>query len=487
MRLSSLQGPCGAAATEPCPGETRRSQRGALSIRGIKTNLPFLENVMRHPEFLSGEATTFFIEKHSRELFNFERHGSLRSSKLLTYLADMVVNGPDHPGAIGPLPVKRVPPALAIPEHLKGAPLTGWRDVLVKEGPDGWAKAVRAHKGLLITDTTMRDAHQSLLATRMRSHDLLKAAPATAHILANAGSLEMWGGATFDVREQTRELYAPFESNMKSVSSDVYVHEMPGGQYTNLKFQAMSLGLGEEWDKICTAYAGANRALGDIVKVTPSSKVVGDLAQFMVQNGLDEHSLVARAESLSFPSSVVEFMQGYLGQPSFGFPEPLRSRVLKGKPVIEGRPGASLAPMDLAGLEYRLKEKYGSGTIANRDVLSAALYPKVFDEYMNHVIRYSDLIEKLPTRAFLTPLEEDDEVEFEIGKGVAANIKYKAVGELQPNGKREVFFEANGVPRVVEVIDRKAEAVVGKKAVREKADLAVLGSVGAPMAGTVIE
>ncbi|GLC41025.1 hypothetical protein PLESTB_000951200 [Pleodorina starrii] len=691
---------------------TQKMQR-ALSefqVRGIKTNIPFLENVMRHPEFLSGEATTFFIEKNQRDLFNFERHGSLRSSKLLTYLADMVVNGPDHPGAIGPAPTKVVPSPLVVPEHLAGSKLTGWRDVLTREGPEGWARAVRAHKGVLITDTTMRDAHQSLLATRMRTHDMLKAAPATAHILAGAGSLEMWGGATFDVSlrflhecpwrrlerlrelvpnvpfqmlfrganavgytsypdnvvrefvresvkcgvdifrifdslnyvdnllfgmdavrdaggvveatlcytgdlsdprrskyqldyyldlaeklvahgchalaikdmagllkpgaaatlvgalrerfpdtvihvhthdsagtgvatqlaaaaagadmvdccvdsmsgltsqpsmgaivnalagtdldtginpadiiplstywEQTRQLYAPFESNMKAVSSDVYLHEMPGGQYTNLKFQAMSLGLGEEWDKICKAYAAANRALGDIVKVTPSSKVVGDLAQFMVQNNLDEHSLVTKAESLSFPSSVVEFMQGYLGQPSFGFPEPLRSRVLKGKHVIEGRPGASLAAMDLTGLEYRLKEKYGAGAIANRDVLSAALYPKVFDEYMTHMLQYSDLIEKLPTRAFLTPLEEDEEVEFEIAKGVAANIKYKAVGELQPNGKREVFFEANGVPRVVEVTDKKAELLVGKKAVREKADLAVLGSVGAPMAGTIIE
>ncbi|KAG2437519.1 hypothetical protein HYH02_011162 [Chlamydomonas schloesseri] len=690
---------------------TQKMQRALaeFQIRGIKTNIPFLENVMRHPDFLSGEATTFFIEQHQRELFNFERHGSLRSSKLLTYLADMVVNGPDHPGAIGPPPSKFVPPPLVTPDDLAGARLGGWRDVITREGPDGWAKAVRAHKGVLITDTTMRDAHQSLLATRMRTHDMLKAAPATAAILNQAGSLEMWGGATFDVSlrflhecpwrrlerlrelipnvpfqmlfrganavgytsypdnvvrafvseavrsgvdifrifdslnyvdnlrfgmdavrdaggvveatlcytgditnpkskyqldyyldlaeklvehgchalaikdmagllkpraatmlvgalrqrfpntvihvhthdsagtgvatqlaaaaagadivdccvdsmsgltsqpsmgaivnalhgtpldtginpqhllplfnywESTRELYAPFESNMKAVSSDVYVHEMPGGQYTNLKFQAMSLGLGEEWSNICTAYAAANRALGDIVKVTPSSKVVGDLAQFMVQNGLDEKSLVDKAENLSFPSSVVEFMQGYLGQPSFGFPEPLRSRVLKGKHTIEGRPGASLGAMDLAGLEYRLKEKYGAGAISHRDVLSAALYPKVFDEYMTHVLKYSDLIEKLPTRAFLTPLEEDEEVEFEIAKGVAANIKYKAVGELQPNGKREVFFEANGVPRVVEVGDKKAEQVMGKKAVREKADLAVLGSVGAPMAGTIIE
>ncbi|MEW5296933.1 MAG: hypothetical protein WDW36_000179 [Sanguina aurantia] len=251
--------------------------------------------------------------------------------------------------------------------------------------------------------------------------------------------------------------------------------------------QAMANGLGKEWPKICTAYAAANRVLGDIVKVTPSSKVVGDLAQFMVANDLDEDSVVARAEYLSFPSSVVEFFQGYLGQPPSGFPEPLRSRVLKGKGVIEGRPGASLPHLDLVGMEYRLKEKYGSTAIRSRDVLSAAMYPKVFDEYMTFTQTYSDLIEKLPTRAFLTPAEEDEEIEFEIAKGVSANIKFKAMGELQMNGKVEVFFEANGVPRVVEVVDRKSESVVGRKAVRERADLTVLGSVGAPMAGTIIE
>jgi len=168
--------------------------------------------------------------------------------------------------------------------------------------------------------------------------------------------------------EQTRELYSPFESNMKAVSSDVYMHEMPGGQYTNLKFQATSLGLGKEWDRICTSYAAANRALGDIVKVTPSSKVVGDLAQFMVQNDLDENTLVEKAESLSLPSSVVEFFQGYLGQPP-SWPEPLRSRVVKGKQVIQGRPGETMPPKDIAAMEYRLKDKYGQG-ISKYDVLS---------------------------------------------------------------------------------------------------------------------
>jgi len=696
------------APTFPQAAQKMQRALSEFQIRGIKTNISFLENVLRHPEFLEGECKTSFIEKNARDLFNFEGHGSLRSSKLLMYLAEMVVNGPDHPGATGPPPAKvhPVPPRI----DAAGPSKIGWRNVYEREGAEGWAKAVRAHKGVLLTDTTMRDAHQSLLATRMRTIDMLKVAPATSHILQNAGSLEMWGGATFDVAlrflhecpwrrlerlreaipnipfqmllrganavgytsypdnavnafvlesrragvdifrvfdslnyldnlkfgidsvraaggiaegtlcytgdlsdpkrapytldyymamaeelvghgihslgikdmagllkpraatmlvgalrerfpdlvihvhthdsagtgvatqlaaayagadmvdccmdsmsgltsqpsmgaivntlqgtqldtgvdpkailplsqywEQTRELYAPFESNMKAVSSDVYVHEMPGGQYTNLKFQATSLGLGDEWEKICTSYAAANRALGDIVKVTPSSKVVGDLAQFMVQNKLDEKSLVEQAETLSFPASVVEYFQGYLGQPPAGFPEPLRKRVLKGKPIIEGRPGASMPPLDLDGMEYRLKEKFGNTNIGRQDVLSAAMYPKVFEEYISFVLKYSDLIEKLPTRAFLAPLEEDEEVELDLAKGVGATIKYKAVGELQASGKREVFFEANGVPRVVEVTDRRAEAALGRKAVREKADLAVLGSVGAPMAGTIIE
>lgn len=705
-------------ATAPTfPKCTQKMQRALqeFQVRGIKTNIPFLENVLKHPEFLAGTTTTGFIERNSATLFDFiSASGYVSAAKILTYLADMVVNGPNHPGAIGPPPSKVVVPPLAVPADLVNTPLTGWRDVLRAEGPEGWAKAVRQHrqhKGVLITDTTWRDAHQSLLATRMRSHDLLRAAPGTAQILKNAGSLEMWGGATFDVAlrflhecpwrrlerlralvpnvpfqmllrgvnavgytsypdnvvnafvkqaavsgvdifrvfdslnyidnlkfgcdsvqraggvveatlcytgdlsdpsrtkytldyyldlaeqlvahgthalgikdmagllkpraasllvaslrerfpnipihvhthdsagtavatalsaayagadivdccvdsmsgltsqpsmgalvnalhgtqldtginpshllelstfwEATRELYSPFEANMKASNADVYVHEMPGGQYTNLKFQALSLGLGGEWPKICTAYAAANRALGDIIKVTPSSKVVGDLAQFMVQNNLDEHSLVERAESLSLPSSVVEFLQGYLGQPAGGFPEPFRSRVLKGKPVVVGRPGATMLPQDLDVMTYKLKEKWGAAAISHRDVLSSAMYPQVFSEYMALTQKYGNRLDRLPTRAFLAPLDEDEEIEIEIERGVTVVIKYKAVGEIQPNGKREVFFEVNGVPRVVEVEDRTSSGSSSvKKAVREKADISVLGSVGAPMSGSIID
>jgi pyruvate carboxylase len=731
-----------------------------FQVRGVKTNIAFLENVLRHPEFVGGAPTTSFIERNAKDLFRFEGHPSARASKLLAYLADVRVNGARHPGASGPAPGRAPPPLPAVPgldaaaakagkkggapalSSLDGGgsspsssplpPPPGWRDVLLREGPDGWAKAVRAHKGVLITDTTMRDAHQSLLATRMRTHDLLRAAPATSHLLAPAGSLECWGGATFDValrflhecpwrrleqlREQvpnvpfqmllrganavgytsypdnvvrafceeavrtgvdifrvfdslnyldnlkfgldavrdaggvaegticytgdlldpgckynldyymalaealvehgvhalavkdmagllkpraataligalrrrfpdvvihvhthdsagtgvatqlaaaaagadivdaaldamsgltsqpsmgaivaalrgsehdtgldpasilelsrywegTRALYTQFESGQLFSSSDVYRHEMPGGQYTNLKFQAsQTLGPAaassspeQQWAQVQDAYAAANRALGDIVKVTPSSKVVGDLAQFMVSNGIqDEGQLAARAADLSFPASVIEFFQGYLGQPPFGWPEPLRRDVLKGRPVVDGRPGASLPSLSLEALLNRLRDKYpasdGAAAISHRDVLSAALYPAVFDEYRAFCLRYSDAVERLPTPAFLSPLKEDDEVEIGLGRGVETHVRFKAVGELQPTGKRDVYFEVNGVPRVVEVEDTRAApggaAASGgggpraARATREKADVGLLGSVGAPMAGSVVE
>jgi pyruvate carboxylase len=685
-------------------------------VRGVHTNIVFLENVLRHPEFLAGDVTTSFIDRNPGLFENAQGSGS---AKILTYLAEMIVNGPSHPGAVGPPPAKVVPVPPPLPHgadpHI--AP-SGWRDYLVKHGPEGWAAAVREHRqtrGVLLTDTTWRDAHQSLLATRMRTHDMLLAAPATAHVLRNAGSLEMWGGATFDValrflhecpwrrlellreavpnipfqmllrganavgystyadnvvrefvaeskragidifrvfdslndldqlkfgmdavaaaggvvegtlcytgdvtdpkatkytleyymglaealvahgthtiaikdmagllkpraatllvgalRERfpnvpihvhthdtagtgvatqlaaaaagadlidaaidsmsgttsqpslgalvhclrgteldtgvdpeellplidywdlTRAVYSPFESTLRSPSSEVYYHEMPGGQYTNLKFQAQSnLGTtGDGWQKVKNAYAAANRALGDIVKVTPSSKVVGDLAQFMVANGIkDEHALVEAAEGLSLPSSVVEFLQGFIGHPAGGFPEPLRSRVVKDKPVVTGRPGASLPPVSLDKLRTQLREKHEGAAITLHDVLSASMYPKVFDEYRTFVNNYSTFVERLPTRAFLAPLDVDEEIDVVLAKGNVVSIKYKAKGELQPNGVREVFFEANGVPRVVEVADKKASEVTkaGRRPVRDKADPADAGSVAAPMAGEVVE
>mmetsp|Transcript_27434 Transcript_27434/g.89803 ORF Transcript_27434/g.89803 Transcript_27434/m.89803 type:complete len:1207 (+) Transcript_27434:1-3621(+) len=683
-----------------------------FTIRGVKTNLPFLKNVFEHPDFLSGSCTTSFIDANP-ELFDFSADDV--PPRMIHYLADVAVNGASHPGAVGG-PCSSVDPVpLGLPSGVQsvedgGAAPTGWRDILLADGPSGFAKAVRAHKGLLLTDTTWRDAHQSLLATRMRTVDLLGAAQYTSYSHQPFYSMEMWGGATFDVAlrflhecpwrrlevlreqvpnvpfqmllrganavgytsysdnvvrefvkqaritgvdvfrvfdslnyfdnlafgmdavrdaggvveaticysgdvsdpnktkytldyylslteqlvehgmdvlcikdmagllkpqaatmlvgairerypdlpihvhthdtaatgvasmlacanagadvvdvatdafsgltsqpsmgaltealrgsefdtgvdaavmgrlntywEQTRGLYNPFESGLKSGGADVYQHEMPGGQYTNLQFQATSLGLAEQWPQVKEKYAAANRVLGDIIKVTPSSKVVGDLAQFMVQNELDEEAVLVQAEQLSFPSSVVEYMQGQIGQPHGGFPEPLRSKVLNGKDTIDERPGASMPDVDLVALECELKDRYPHFRLTKFDVLSAAIYPKVFDEYVEYLSKFGDL-SSIPTRAFLQGLAIDEEIQVELKRGVNVVIKLKAVGELQPSGQREVFFEVNGLPRSVEVDDRtlvQAEAA-STSGLREKSDPDLLGSVGAPMAGEVL-
>lgn len=195
--------------------------------------------------------------------------------------------------------------------------------------------------------------------------------------------------------EECRGLYAPFESGQKSGSADVFVHEMPGGQYTNLLFQSSQLGLTGQWSQVKKAYAAANRLLGDIIKVTPSSKVTGDLAQFIVANNLTENEVVEKAEELSFPNSVIEYFQGYLGIPPFGFPEPLRSRVLKGRTIegsgglscFEGRPGAQMQAYDFAASRAKLEEKYRVD-ISDYDVLSHAIYPQVFDDFKEKEAEY---------------------------------------------------------------------------------------------------
>ncbi|HEY8377720.1 MAG TPA: pyruvate carboxylase subunit B, partial [Nannocystis sp.] len=598
-------------------------------------------------------------------------------------------------------PPARIDPA--VPETPRAPLPAGWRDFLRAHGPREFAQAVRAHPRLLLTDTTWRDAHQSLLATRVRTIDLLAIAPATARLLAPAFSLEMWGGATFDVAlrflredpwdrlerlrelvpnipfqmllrganavgytnypdnvvrrfvrlaadrgvdvfrvfdclnyldnlklgidavgeaggvieaalcytgdvadpsrtkyslqyyvdlagelvrlgthilaikdmagllrpraadllvralraahpdvpihvhthdtagtgiatmlaaaeagadivdvaltamagltsqpalgalvaalhghprdtgfdleelqaldtywEQARSLYAPFEAGGLSGSADVYLHEMPGGQLTNLQFQAKALGLAARWPAIKRAYAAANRLLGDIIKVTPSSKVVGDLAQFMVQNDLDEADVLAQADTLSFPTSVVEFFQGHLGQPHGGFPEPLRTKILRGRPTIEGRPGASLPDLDLDALAAELQQRT-TMTIRDVDVISAALYPAVFREYLDFRAKYAD-VSRLPTRAFFAPLPIGEEVSVEIEQGKTLIVRLMAVGELGSDGQRDVFFELNGQPRSLRVPDKSATAAPVR---RERADPDDPAAVAAPMPGAV--
>lgn len=251
--------------------------------------------------------------------------------------------------------------------------------------------------------------------------------------------------------EQTRNLYGPFEctKTMRSGNADVYKHEIPGGQYTNLQFQAYSLGLGEQFEMVKAKYCEANQLLGDLVKVTPSSKIVGDLAQFMVQNKLSREDVEARADELSFPSSVVEFLQGHVGQPYGGFPEPLRSKVLKDLPRFEGRPGEDLAPLDFDALKAALKEKFGK-EMKDTDVMSAALYPKVAEDFFRFRDQFGP-VDKLGTRIFLVGPKIAEEFEVTIEQGKTLHFKTLACSaDLTPEGEREVFFELNGQLRYEE-------------------------------------
>ncbi|XP_076057738.1 pyruvate carboxylase isoform X2 [Oratosquilla oratoria] len=673
-------------------------------IRGVKTNIPFLLNVLENQKFLNGTIDTTFIDENP-QLFQFQPSQN-RAQKLLNYLGNVLVNGPLTPLATGLKPAEVSP---HIPDTPPGVPPPkGLKDVLKEQGPEGFAKAVREHKGLMLMDTTFRDAHQSLLATRVRTHDLLKISPYVAHNFNSLYSLENWGGATFDVAmrflhecpwerldsmrrlipnipfqmllrgangvgytsypdnavykfcdlsvqagmdifrvfdslnylpnlilgidaagkaggvvegaisysgdisdpsrtkytleyytnlaeelvkagihvlcikdmagllkpraaeiliteirsrfpdlpihihthdtsgagvasmlqcaksgadvvdvavdsmsgmtsqpsmgavvaslmgdeldtgfnldtiskysaywEQTRTLYAPFECavTMKSGNADVYQNEIPGGQYTNLQFQAYSLGLGDQFEQVKKAYSEANMLLGDLIKVTPSSKTVGDFAQFMVQNKLTAAEVEERAEELSFPKSVVEFMQGYLGEPYGGFPEPLRTKILKGMPRIEGRPGESMAPLDFETMHEELLENHGP-RVSKYDVLSSAMYPKVTNDFLTFRNKYGP-VDKLDTRIFLTGPKVGEEFEVEIEKGKTLHIKTLAMAEdLTPNGEREVFFELNGQLRSVLIRDNAAAEELH---VHPKVNPSVKGEIGAPMPGTIVD
>lgn len=284
--------------------------------------------------------------------------------------------------------------------------------------------------------------------------------------------------------EMTRTLYAPFEctTTMKSGNADVYMNEIPGGQYTNLQFQAYSLGLGDFFEDVKKAYREANLLLGDIIKVTPSSKVVGDLAQFMVQNHLTADQVKERAEDLSFPKSVVEFLQGAIGIPHGGFPEPFRSHVLKDMPRVVGRPGESLPPLDFKKLKAEVMESHPHAS--DRDVMSAALYPQVTDDFMTFREQYGP-VDKLDTRIFLTGPKVGEEFEVTIEKGKTLGIKTLAMAEdLTINGEKEVFFELNGQLRSVFIRDKEG---VKELHIHPKANKSNKAEIGAPMPGQVID
>lgn len=667
-------------------------------IRGVKTNIPFLSNVVAHQNFLSGEFNTSFIDT-TPELFNIEKRKD-RGTKLLNYIGNVTLNG--FPGI-----EKRKKPILdhpVKPKIITDLKPFGTKQILDEQGADGLVNWIKAQSDVLLTDTTFRDAHQSLLATRVRSQDLYQIADETSHLLHNFFSLEMWGGATFDVsyrflsedpwarleklrkqipnvlfqmlfrgsnavgysnypnnvirefikesaqsgidvfrifdslnwvkamevaidetrtqgkiaeaaicytgdildpsrtkytvdyyKDMARELektgahilaikdmagllkpeaayrliselkdatdlpihlhthdtsgngnflyaraidagvdiidtalgsmagltsqpsanslyyamagnerkvradidglqklsaywgdvrkyYVDFESGMNAPHADVYKHEMPGGQYSNLQQQAKAVGLGGRWDEVQDMYATVNLMFGDVVKVTPSSKVVGDMALFMVQNDLTEQNIYERGVAMDFPDSVIEFFQGYLGQPHGGFPKELQALILKDREAITDLPGDLLEPVNFEQLADVLDERLGR-TPTNQELLAYALYPKVFEQYTKTFDQYSDL-SVLDTPTFLYGLRLGEEVEVEIEKGKTLIIKLVSVGEPQHDGTRVMYFELNGQSREIIIQDMTVEV---DNAAAVKADPANPKQIGATMPGTILK
>ncbi|MBP2256078.1 pyruvate carboxylase [Virgibacillus alimentarius] len=668
-------------------------------IRGIKTNIPFLENVILHEQFMSGEYNTTFIDQ-TPELFVFPKRKD-RGTKMLTYIANTTINGFDG------IKKKKKPTFLTpqVPKISQSEEIpAGTKQILEQHGPDGLAKWLKEQNEVMLTDTTFRDAHQSLLATRVRTKDLLKIAEPTARLLPNLFSVEMWGGATFDVAyrflkedpwerllkmrekmpnvllqmllrasnavgyknypdnlinqfveksaeagidvfrifdslnwidgmrpaiqavrdnnkiaeatmcytgdildssrskydlayytnlakeleasgahilgikdmaglmkpeaayqlisslketldipvhlhthdtsgngiltytravdagvdavdvacgamagltsqpssqtlyhalegkkrqpkvsinayeklsrywEGVRAYYQDFESGMNAPHTEIYEHEMPGGQYSNLQQQAKAVGLEERWNEVKSMFRQVNDMFGDIVKVTPSSKVVGDMALFMVQNNLTEDDIYERGESIDFPASVIEFFQGYIGQPYQGFPQELQRIILKGKEPIKVRPGELLDPIDFTQLKETLFKTLDR-QVTSFDIIASALYPKVFMDYNKFYDSYGD-ISTLNTPTFFYGMELGEEIEVEIEQGKTLFVKLVSISEPQLDGTRVVYFELNGQSREVVVKDESIKSQIETK---PKADADNEKHIGATMPGTVIK
>jgi pyruvate carboxylase len=258
-----------------------------------------------------------------------------------------------------------------------------------------------------------------------------------------------------DYWRAARDFYAPFEGQVRPATADLYDHEMPGGQYTNLYQQARALGLADRWAEVCRLYADVNELFGDIVKVTPTSKAVGDMALFMVANELTSEDILDSSRELAFPASVIDLIGGGMGQPPGGFPEEVKKRVLRGEPGQTGRPGETLEPVDFEAAALTVEKMVGREP-HRRDVISYLLYPKVYRDFADFQKKYSDT-SVLPTPVFFYGQEAGEEIAVEIERGKTLIVNFITVGEPRPDGKRTVFFELNGQPRDVTVVDRTLE------------------------------
>lgn len=685
-----------------------RKMRRALAefrIRGVKTNIPFLDNILVHPTFREGKVTVNFI-KNEPKLFAF-KNAKNRATKLVTYLGDVIINGNPDVKKLDPSK-KFVTPIVPSFDKSKAYP-KGTKDLLTEMGPEKFSQWLKEEKKIHYTDTTMRDAHQSLLATRMRTYDMIKVAEGYAKNHSDIFSMEVWGGATFDVClrflqenpwerlqllrkampnvllqmlirgsngvgytaypdnliekfveeawengvdvfrifdslnwmesiapcieyvrtktkglaegtlcytgdilnkentkyslnyyiqlakdienagahilgvkdmagllkpyaayelitalkseinipihlhthdtssiqaatylkaveagvdvvdvalgglsgltsqpnfnavvemlkfherenklditslneysnywENVRTYYYPFESGLKSGTGDVYQHEIPGGQYSNLKPQAQSLGLEDRFHEITKMYGEVNQLFGNIVKVTPSSKVVGDMAQYLVSNNFSIQDVIERGTTMAFPQSVVNFFKGDLGQPVGGFPKEIQQIILKDKTPYTSRPNAHLEPIDF-GKEYqeflKIFDHEMSRPLSIADFLSYKLYPKVFvDAYNNH-LKYGNLI-NLPTKNFFYGMDKGEEIIVEIDKGKKLLISLDSVGRPNAEGEVNVYFKVNGQLRTVTIKD---ESIKVEKVVHVKADKQNEKHIGAPIQGMLSE
>ncbi|MCD8232437.1 MAG: pyruvate carboxylase [Clostridiales bacterium] len=674
-------------------GAVKKSIRALreMRIRGVKTNMPFLINVLNHPTFISGKCYTTFIEE-TPELFDLTISQD-RATKIIEFLGDKIVNS-----GIGEKPVyeNRV-----LPVYDKTKPVYGARDEFLKLGAKDFTQKILGEKKLYVTDTTMRDAQQSLMATRMRSKDLCGAAYATNAFMQNAFSVEAWGGATYDtayrflkespwkrlellrkrmpntliqmllrasnavgysnypdnvVKEfikvsadhgidvfrvfdslnwvenmkmpieeclktgkivegticytgditnpnetkytldyyvkmalelekmgchiiaikdmaallkpraarelvttlkqelnvpvhlhthdstgngvstvlmaaeagvdivdlaiesmasmtsqpsmnavvealrgsdrdtgldfeeldelsryyaRVRKVYAPFESDMKSPNVEIYKYEIPGGQYSNLLAQVSSMGSPEDFEDIKALYKDANDLLGNIVKVTPTSKAVGDLAIFMYKNGLTKENILTEGAGLSYPDSVVSYFQGMMGQPYGGFPKELQKIVLKDIEPLTDRPGKTLPPADFDAIKKHLVEKYNYGDkseeVMRQKAISYALYPKVYEDYCEHFEMYND-VTRLESHVYFYGLRKNEETYLNIGEGKQLLIKYLEKSDPDVNGMRILTFAVNGMLRTVKIQDKTLEIKADSKLKADKNNPQHLGS-----------